>query len=431
MTLDTRSSMKRSWVTSTRPPSNSARLSSRTSSVGMSRSFVGSSRISRSAGSRIRRAIRMRACSPPDRRPTGSSSCSGRNRKRLAHEATWMLRPRKTTVSPSGESARRSVWSGSRLARCWSKRTSRRPSARSISPASGARVAGEQVEQRRLAAAVRADEADVGAAHDGEVEVADERAAAERLRQSPRDEQLARPAPRGRELDAGGAAGGSRPGVPELLDQAAGLLDASLRLGGARLRAAPQPLDLAAHRVGQRLLVGGLAAQELVAAGEELAVPAVGLEEAVRVGPVQLEHAGGHVLEEVAVVAHDEDGARPIGEDAFQPEDAVHVEVVGGLVHQQDVGRARQLAGDRQALPPAAGQRLDRRAPVREAGAAEGLRDAPGALVLVHRGQRGGDHVLDGAARREDRILRHVADADAAANGAGAAVGAARSRRGS
>ena len=64
----------------------------------------------------------------------------------------------------------------------------------------------------------------------------------------------------------------ARPGVPELLDEPAGLLDAPLRLGGARLGAAAQPLDLAAHRVGERLLVGGLAAQELVAAGEELAV---------------------------------------------------------------------------------------------------------------------------------------------------------------
>ena len=232
-----------------------------------------------------------------------------------------------------------------------------------------------------------------------------------------------------RKLDAGGAAGDPRPGVLELLDEAASLLDASLRLGGARLRTATQPLDLAADRVGQGLLVRGLAAQELGAAGEELAVSTVGLEEAVRVGPVQLQHAGRHVLEEVAVMAHDEDGARPIGENALQPEDAIHVEVVGGLVHQQDVRRARQLARDRQAFPPAAGQRRDRRAPIREAGAAERLRDAPGALVLLHRGERGGDHILDGAAGLEDRILRNVADADAAADGAGAAVGAARSRR--
>ena len=59
----------------------------------------------------------------------------------------------------------------------------------------------------------------------------------------------------------------------------------------------------------------------------------------------------------------------------------------------------------------------------REAGAAERLHDAPGALVRFHGGQGGGEHVLDGAAGPGRRILRNVADADAAANGAGAAVG--------
>ena len=279
-------------------------------------------------------------------------------------------------------------------------------------------------EQRRLAAAVRADEADARAGRDGEVEVADERAAAERLRQSARDEQLARPARRGQELDAGGAAGGPRPGVAELLDEAARLLDASLRLGGARLRAPPQPLDLAPDGVGERLLVGGLPAQELVAAGEELAVPPVGLEEAVRVGAVQLQHARGHVLEEVAVVADDEDGARPLGENALQPEDAIHVEVVGGLVHQQHVGRARQLARDRQALLPAAGQRArppharprSRRGRA-SARCARGARPPP---RWPGRRRRTSSTVPPGW---KTGSCGNVADADAAADGAGAAVG--------
>jgi hypothetical protein len=55
---------------------------------GMSRSLVGSSSTSRSAGRSIRRAIRTRACSPPDRWRTLPASCSPRNRKRLAQEAT-------------------------------------------------------------------------------------------------------------------------------------------------------------------------------------------------------------------------------------------------------------------------------------------------------------------------------------------------------
>ena len=207
-----------------------------------------------------------------------------------------------------------------------------------------------------------------------------------------------------------------------VLDQAARLSDAALGLGGARLRPAPEPFDLAPDRVGERLLVGGLAAKELVAPGEELAVAPVGLEESLRIDAVELEHASGHVLEEVAVVAHHEDGARPVGEDFLQPEDAIDVEMVGRLVHQQDVRLARQLARDREALPPAAGQRADRRAAVGEPGAAEGLGDPSRSLVLVHGAQDARDHLLDGAVQREDRILGHVAHADPAAEDAAAAV---------
>ena len=55
-------------------------------------------------------------------------------------------------------------------------------------------------------------------------------------------------------------------------------------------------------------------------------------------------------------MAHDEAGPGLPGEDVLQPEDAVHVEVVGGLVQQEHVGVARQLAGDREPLLPAGGQ---------------------------------------------------------------------------
>ncbi len=135
--------------------------------------------------------------------------------------------------------------------------------------------ARQQVQQRRLAAAVRTHEADPRAGRDGQIEAADERAAAEGLRQPARDKEPAGPALRGREVDAHGAGGGARSRVAELGDEAAGLLDAALGLGGARLGAPPQPLDLAPDNSGERFLVGGLAAQEIVPAGEEVAVPPV------------------------------------------------------------------------------------------------------------------------------------------------------------
>ena len=310
MTVATRSSMNRSWVTSTSPPSNAARLSSSTSSVGMSRSLVGSSRISRSAGSRISRAMWMRACSPPESRPTGTSRCSGGNRKRLAHAATCTLRPWKTTASPSGASARRSGRSGSSHARCCSKRTVRSPSARSIVPASGSSAPASRLSSVVLPLPFGP--------------MRPTRMPGVMIRSSPRistrpPEGLGRA--RGRRA-ARGCAGRRRrsrcrrSGWPprarasrsSSMSRSASLMR-PFALVERALAPAPEPLDLAPHRVGERLLVGGLAPEELVATDEELAVAAVGLEEAGGVRPVDLEHAGGHVLEEVAVVAHHQ--ARP------------------------------------------------------------------------------------------------------------------------
>jgi hypothetical protein len=54
----------------------------------MSRSFVGSSSTSRSAGCSINRARTMRAFSPPDNFDTAVSSCSLRKRKRRAQPTT-------------------------------------------------------------------------------------------------------------------------------------------------------------------------------------------------------------------------------------------------------------------------------------------------------------------------------------------------------
>ena len=222
-----------------------------------------------------------------------------------------------------------------------------------------------------------------------EVEVADEPPAAERLGDAARDEQLARPALRRGEVDprAWPRALRARLSASSSISRSASSMRA-LGLGRARLGAAAQPLDLAPHRVGQRLLVGRLPAQELVAARQELAVASLRLEEAVGVRAVQLEHARGHVLQEVAVVADHEAGARAARPAALQPEDAVDVEVIGRLVHQEEVGRGRQLARDRQALAPAARQRVDRRAAVGEPGPAERLGAGAGPVVFVHAGQR-------------------------------------------
>src|SRR5207244_6381777 len=109
-----------------------------------------------------------------------------------------------------------------------------------------------------------------------------------------------------------------------------------------------------------------------------LAVPTARLEEAAGIRAVQLEHSRGDVLEEVAVVADDDERTRPVDQDALEPENTVEVEVIGRLVHQEDVGPCGELACDRQALLPSARERVDRGAPVIESGAAECQRDSTG-----------------------------------------------------
>ena len=63
--------------------------------------------------------------------------------------------------------------------------------------------------------------------------------------------------------------------------------------------------------------------------------------------------AGVH---EGAVVADDENGAVVVGDKAAQPLDALEVQVVGGLVQQQQVGVAQEELCQRNTHLPAAGE---------------------------------------------------------------------------
>ena len=71
---------------------------------------------------------------------------------------------------------------------------------------------------------------------------------------------------------------------------------------------------------------------------------------------VELEDPAGDVVEEVAVVGHGDDGALVVGQVALEPRDRLGVEVVGGLVEQQQLGRAEQQAAQRDAPALAAGE---------------------------------------------------------------------------
>ena len=70
-------------------------------------------------------------------------------------------------------------------------------------------------------------------------------------------------------------------------------------------------------------------------------------------GGVEVEDAGGDVVEEGAVVAGEQDGARPAAQGRGEEGDGLLVEVVGRLVQEEDGGAGEQSGGQRQAAAQA------------------------------------------------------------------------------
>ena len=77
----------------------------------------------------------------------------------------------------------------------------------------------------------------------------------------------------------------------------------------------------------------------------------------------QIVHMGDAVdagVEKFAVVRHQQDAAGIARQILLQPQDGFEVEVVGGLVEQQQIGAVHQRAGQIEAHAPAAGEAADR-----------------------------------------------------------------------
>ncbi len=123
-------------------------------------------------------------------------------------------------------------------------------------------------------------------------------------------------------------------------------------LGGLGSEAIDEALDAGDLRL--LLRVGGLALAALLGV--------LGLEgrEAAVVQPqlavLQMGHVVHHGVEEVPVVGDQQQGAGVGGQPLLQPQDGVQVQVVGGLVQQQEVGPGHQGAGQAEPDPPAPGE---------------------------------------------------------------------------
>ena len=94
--------------------------------------------------------------------------------------------------------------------------------------------------------------------------------------------------------------------------------------------------------------------------------PRIPFHEVFRVGPdvrrqgapVDLDDPGHHPVEEVAVVGHEHEGVRIVGEIVLEPVAGLEVEMVRGLVEQQNVRPLEDQLGEGDAHLPAAGERV-------------------------------------------------------------------------
>jgi hypothetical protein len=71
---------------------------------------------------------------------------------------------------------------------------------------------------------------------------------------------------------------------------------------------------------------------------------------------VQVQRVGAHAVQELAVVRDHQQRAGVLEQPLLKPQHRVQVEVVGGLIEQQQVRRRHQRPGDVEAHAPAAGE---------------------------------------------------------------------------
>ena len=133
-------------------------------------------------------------------------------------------------------------------------------------------------------------------------------------------------------------------------------LDAALRLPGFG-GFVPKSLDKPLHLGNMLLLVVVSILLKHDALGSLFQIKRIVARILGDAPPCEIGDGVHHAVEEVSVVRDDDDGAGVILEVAFEPVDAVDVEVVGGLVEEEDVGAAEEEAGEGHAHTPSARKR--------------------------------------------------------------------------
>ena len=170
---------------------------------------------------------------------------------------------------------------------------------------------------------------------------------------------------------------------------------AAFRLAG--LRGAAHPFQLAGQAFRQ-LLVALLLRRH--ARSLRFQVRRVVALVRVQAAAVNLADPLGHVVQEVAVVRDGQHGAGVLVQELLEPQHGFRVQVVRGLVKQQQVGRLKQQAAQRHAATLAAGQHVDGHVGVGALQRVHGL----GQLAVQVPAVRGVDGVLQLAHLVHERV---------------------------
>ena len=137
------------------------------------------------------------------------------------------------------------------------------------------------------------------------------------------------------------------------LEQILVALVARLGLGLPRARRSSDPFLLARERALARFLFAAFLRQALLLLHKPGRVIAfVGNAAAA----IELENPAGDVVEKVAIVGDDQDGARIIAQMAFEPHYQLGIEMVGRLVEQKQIRLLEEEFAERHATPLAAGE---------------------------------------------------------------------------
>ena len=214
-------------------------------------------------------------------------------------------------------------------------------------------LARQHAEQRGLARAVGADDADDAAGRQLEVDVFIQQPVVIALGQIfGLDHQVAQPLGH-RDHDGGGAL---RAVPGRLGDQLFIGIDARLGLGLARLGRLLDPFAFARDGALLGGFLAGFLLQALFLHFQEGRIIAF-----VRnaLAAVQLQDPRRDIVQEIAVMGDQDHAALVFAQGRFQPFHAFGIQMVGGFVQQQDVGRVQQQLAQRHAAALAARQGFD------------------------------------------------------------------------